>query len=203
MLSTKMSLYDSILEFEKLNAKAILYESGRGNPLFEKITASLDEKIVETQVNKLRLLLDTAYYLKGSQITEERLDSLVEEWGNLDEEVIGRFFELFPNHFKEEKRVVAAKKDRIKASIEFYQQLISQGSADDFRDAVRNKFRNREAYLNALKPLDEAHERYEEVSIQCMPKLVAKIFRENLPVRKRAKEKVREVTLRSIFPEEY
>jgi len=98
------------------------------------------------------------------------LDLLVDELAAVDQQYLG----MNTNEMFGDTSVIDARKDYIKANVEFYQALILQdGEASTFEDAVRQQFQTEIAYRNALQPLVDAERNFYEAINTAMPSLTA------------------------------
>lgn len=155
-----MELYDIILNHEKEVFLAYRKELSKIMPLMEVKELFLYriahiETGVEADVSICRVLLDDAHRLGNTKLAEHDLDLLVMKLDILNQQ----HFSLDPT----DSRVIPAKKEWIKAIVEFYQQLLQQeGKAYTYRQAIRQQFHDEASYRVALKPVIEAEERYSE-----------------------------------------
>lgn len=134
-----MTLYESILEYEKGAGAPLDIELDRGLPSLEEL--DLNNGCWE------RVLLDEAYRLKGAELcfTIEDLDFLLDRFSLMEKGLLDSFPE-----------VNAARKKWIEAKIRFYHDLIDQDQNQTYEGAVKAKFGNESLYRAALHPVIEA-----------------------------------------------
>lgn len=142
-----MTLYDSILEYERNETTIILDKVSNENLLMKISIELIRDKAIDSDVTKSKIILDTAYKLQDSKISDQKLDYLVNELNNIDDQAFG----VVPTNSK----ILAARKDWIKAKVEFYQQIVHQ-TTENFEDAIKKQFNNESAYREALQPYVKA-----------------------------------------------
>ena len=183
-----MTLYESILQYEREKTGAVFYKVAEENIFMKLGITFMGSRVVDGEVAKSQVLLDAAYRLQDSSVSDQNLDYLVSELGNIDGQTIG----LVPTA----PQVLAARKDWIKARVEFYQQIVQHdGAAESFEDAVRRQFGNEPSYREALQPIVEAERKMNDVLKEVMPTTASA-----MDASLNAATEVRETAILYLFP---
>jgi hypothetical protein len=183
-----MTLYDTILQYEREEASAVMRKASEGNLLMKLGTALMGKRAVDGDVAKSQVLLDAAYRLQDSRVTDQELDYLVTELGNVD----GQAFGLVPTA----PELLAVRKDWVKARVEFYQQIVQhEGAVESFEDAVKQQFGNEASYRQAIQPVVEAERKMYSVLKEAMPATAG-----TMDASLNAANEVRETAMRYLFP---
>ncbi len=144
-----MTLYYVILAQERKETEEAYQTLVERTPALLFAMKTRGNRIVDIDVAKSKELLNAAYRLQDSKLSEQELAFLVKELEKINDSLYGCQ--------SIEPKVLAAKTDWVKACVEFYQQLIQQEkTATTYEDAVKAQFGSAAAFRTALQPIAEA-----------------------------------------------
>jgi len=149
-----MTLYDAILSYETQQINTSFDRMQDRNNFLKTF---LRKGHRDKEIQKIKVMLDAAYALGGSELTEENLDSIFAEVIDKDSLMEKVQLKLNDNY----SRVNPSRREYVRESILFYQQLAKQeGSSDSFEDACRNQFKTYKNLEAAYDVIGSAQEKY-------------------------------------------
>lgn len=157
-----MSLYDSVLDYERKQLKSSFAKMTEKSLSFALGVNHVGDSLFESTFAQAKTMTDFAYKLKDTKLTEEQLDYIVKEVKKTDHPLSI----LLPSNSK----IESAKRNYIKTFVDFYQQVFSQeGNVDTFEEAVRNRFGNAKNYRKALKTVVKVEKKYNKLMATVNP----------------------------------
>ncbi len=190
-----MTLYDSIIEYETKQLLMIFEATAKENAIIMEGAKSNGRSLMQAEIEKARVLLDTVYNLGGNKINDSGLNAILQEFERIDRLYSGFGPSIIKFMLGDQTKVKSAKKEFIKETIIFYQQLIQQeDNVSTYEDAVRLQFKTESAYRTAVQPIYDAERQLMHATVSRFPSTV--IFLE--PSMKIA-ETIRYKMIHSIF----
>jgi len=158
-----MSLYEAILKYESRYSEICITEAYRKISILQDAEKTAGNRVkvkqIEIDAAKKRAVLDAAYELGKSNVTEQILNILGQKYDDLDAEFREEFVDE-PKGLDKDPRVDAARKENFRTRIEFYQQLIEQeGKHNSYIDAAWAQFGDRDGYRTAINPVLESEKK--------------------------------------------
>jgi len=149
-----MTLYDAILSYETQQVNASFDRMQERNKFLQSF---LRKGHRDKEIQKITVILNAAFALGDSDLTEENLDSVFAEVIDKDTRMEKIQLTLNDNY----SRVNPDRREYVRESILFYQQLVKQeGLSESFEDACRNQFLTYENLENAYDAIVAAQEKY-------------------------------------------
>lgn len=153
-----MTLYDSILKLIENNAVR-LYEMLDQKPTAGYTKEDKLQRNIETAIAKEKPVLDAALELLKEKYSEKSLDAKADKI--LQPELNGMGYTGLADMPWSKRNQFKAKRDIVKEKIRFFSQVLSQeGSTDDFQQAIRLQFGDKENYRAAVDRLIAAERNY-------------------------------------------
>ena len=153
----QMTLYEAILSYETNQIHASF---DRMQEKSNFLKAFLRKGHRDKEIQKLHILVDAAYALGKTELTEEQLDTTFSEVIDKDSKLEKMQLALNGNYVK----VNPSRRAFVREAILFYQKLASQeGEATSFQEACRNQF---ETYQNLEAAYDQVTSALETYLLQ-------------------------------------
>jgi len=183
-----MTLYEKIIEYEGKQTKTMVEKVAEMDQIVAMSLDLFGDTQIQLDKDKARILLDKAYALNGSQLTNGELETLLDQFERVDGEALGMSIS--------DQEIKVARKEWIRARVEFYQQVIKQDGAESYEEAVRARFGDRETYESALKPVNDTESGVYQALIELMP-----FMKPCMETAAEAARQVQEEELDKIFPQ--
>ena len=140
-----MDIYQSIIEFNKQEAKNYVKEQSKKDFFFAIRSIFSGNKYAEATELQTEAILKAIQESDNNPLDDAKLSELVKKFYQIDAKISGK---VGPN----EEKIKSLRKEWIKEKSAFYLKLIEGNESSSYEEAAKSTFKNKSDYKKAIEP---------------------------------------------------